>query len=277
MLMQMASHLRLGDAAREVGARVVRASRLLSPLLALACSAMVGCGGGGTSNLQISVFAAASLQSAFTRYASSFGHTTFNFAGSDQLSAQIIAGARPDVFASGNTSLPQGVFASGLSERPIPFATNKLVLAVRSHGATVSSLSGLTRRGVHLGIGTPSDPVGSYTLQALARLGTQGRAIEANVSTREPSVTSLIAKLQAGVIDAAFLYSSDVRTSQGTLRAIQLPPAARPTVVYAAVVVHGAAHPARARQFIEGLIHGAGAADLGAAGFGPPPGGTRTP
>ena len=53
-----------------------------------------------------------------------------SFAGSDELAAQIRAGAKPDVFAAANTKLPDELFAEGLVERPRVFAANKLVLAV---------------------------------------------------------------------------------------------------------------------------------------------------
>jgi molybdate transport system substrate-binding protein len=217
------------------------------------------------------VSAAASLRKAFTRYGSSFGHASFSFAGSDELAAQIRAGARPDVFASADTSLPLALYAAHLVQRPVAFATNRLVLAVPASGARVSSLADLARPGVTIAIGAPTVPVGAYTLKVLRRLGALGRTIEARVRSREPSVDGIVGKLTTGAVDAGFLYITDVKASAGELRALELPAQARPAVVYAAAVVDGAAHPALARRFVAGLLTGQGSAALAAAGFGPPP------
>ncbi len=245
--------------------RVRRGLREAS-ILALALS-VAACG--GTSDLRVS--AAASLRAALTRYGASFGHTSFSYAGSDQLAAQIRAGARPDVFASASTALPDALYAAGLVERPVAFATNRLVLAVPSHGARVSALADLGRPGVRIAIGAPSVPVGAYTLEVLARLGPEGHSIQAHVRSREPSVDGIVGKLATGAVDAGFLYITDVAATHGALRAIELPRSAQPTVVYAAAVVRGAKQPARARKFVAGLVSGPGAAALAAVGFGPPP------
>ena len=240
----------------------------LGVLAALGALALAGCG--GTSALRVS--GAASLQKAFTAYGERFGDVSFSFAGSDQLAAQIRAGARPDVFASANTKLPDALYASGLVEKPVDFATNELVLAVPAHGSKISSLAALARPGaVTIAVGTPTVPVGDYTAKVLASLGAEGRAITRNVRSYESSVEGIVGQLTTGAVDAGFLYITDVGAAGGALRAIALPPAFRPQVVYAAAVVKGAGQPSRARQFIAGLLGGAGRAALAAAGFGPPP------
>ena len=53
--------------------------------------------------------------------------TRFSFAGSDVLAAQIQQGARPDVFASANTTYPDELYQEGLVEKPVVFAANRLV------------------------------------------------------------------------------------------------------------------------------------------------------
>ena len=52
------------------------------------------------------------------------------FAGSDELAAQIRQGVKPDVYAAANTTLPDELHADGLVEKPVAFASNTLVLAV---------------------------------------------------------------------------------------------------------------------------------------------------
>lgn len=55
------------------------------------------------------------------------------------------------------------------------------------------------------------------------------------------------------------------------MRTVAIPRRLQPDVAYAAAVVAGAEDPAQAERFLDGLIHGKGAADLRRAGFLPPP------
>jgi molybdate transport system substrate-binding protein len=249
--------------------------RVRAPLAALvAALALAGCGGGGgraTPDLKVS--AAASLKSPLTAYANSFAgaHGRLSFGGSDVLAAQIRQGGRTDVYAAANAALPDALFAQRLVERPVAFARNRLVLAVPA-GSSARGLRDLERPGRRLAIGSATVPIGSYTRRALARLDPSERALVlGNVRSREPDVTGIVGKLTQGAVDGGFVYVTDVRATRGALRAIELPPTLRPGVVYEAAVVRGSDHAAQARAFIEGLLHGRGAAELRAAGFEPPP------
>src|SRR3954471_18323810 len=116
-------------------------------LLSFMVLALGGCGGddgGGSSKPKgpLVVSAASSLKGAFTNY----GGARFQFAGSDELAAQIRQGVKPDVFASANTKLPDELFEAGLVEKPQVFAGNRLVLAVPAKGARVHRLSDLSTR-----------------------------------------------------------------------------------------------------------------------------------
>src|SRR5213083_1225283 len=84
--------------------------------------ALAGCGASGDDDLLVS--AATSLKAAFTAYGEQFdgANAQFSFAGSDELAAQIRAGAKPDVFAAANTKLPDQLFKQGLVEKPKVFA-----------------------------------------------------------------------------------------------------------------------------------------------------------
>jgi molybdate transport system substrate-binding protein len=240
----------------------------------VAALALAGCGNGGAGGApDLKVSAAASLKSAFTAYGNGFraAHVRLSFGGSDVLAAQIRQGARTDVYAAANAALPAALYAQRLVERPVPFARNRLVLAVPA-GSSARGLRDLERRGRRLATGSANVPIGAYTQQALARLDPSERALVlANVRSREPDVTGIVGKLTQGAVDGGFVYISDVRAAKGALRAIELPVALQPTVVYAAAVVRGSAHASQARAFVDGLRHGRGAAELRAAGFEPPP------
>ena len=253
--------------------------------LALALAAMAllaaGCGDdgdgtetGATASGELIVSAASSLQEAFTAYAEDAfpdDEVRQSFAGSDELAAQIRQGLRPDVYAAADTELPQRLFEEGLVERPQTFAGNELVIAVPSE-SEIQSLKQLGEPGVDLVIGDPSVPVGSYTREVLARLpATQRDAILANVRSEEPEVAAIVGKLTQGAADAGFVYVTDIAAAGDDLRAIELASRLQPVVAYGVAVVKDAPNPALAREFVAGLLDGAGARALRAAGFLPPP------
>lgn len=232
--------------------------------------ALTGCGADGRGVILVS--AATSLKSAFTTYGERFerAEAQFSFAGSDELAAQIRTGARPDVFAASNTTLPDQLFAEGLVERPRVFAANRLVLAVPARGAKVRSLVDLRDDAVTVVIGAEGVPIGAYTRALLRRVdGATRRRILANVRSEEPDVGGIAAKLIQGAADAGFLYATDVVAANGRLRAIELPIRLRPAVAYAVAIVRDAPNRERARAFVAGLRDGAGSAALRAAGFTP--------
>ena len=237
---------------------------------------LAGCGSSDDDGGEVLVSAATSLKSAFTSYGEQFddAQAQFSFAGSDELAAQIRTGAKPDVFASANTKLPDQLFEEGLVERPQVFAANRLVLAVAADDAEVASLDDLKKPGVTIAIGAAGVPVGAYTRKVLDRLGASDRtAILANVRSEEPDVGGISAKLGQGAADAGFLYVTDVAATNGRLKAIELPAALQPEVAYAAAIVKEAPHRAAAEAFVAGLLDGAGADALRAEGFAPPPAG----
>ena len=252
--------------------------RLLALLALLALApVLAGCGGndasGSSGPAPLKVSAAASLKQAFTAYGDEFSSAKarFSFAGSDELAAQIRAGARPDIFAAANAKLPDALYAAGLVERPVAFARNRLVLAVPADGAKVKGLQDLTRSGITLAVGAPSVPVGAYTRKVLSALpAAESKAILAHVRSNEPDVAGVVGKISQGAVDAGFVYVTDVKAAGGRLRAIDLPASLQPEVVYEAAVVKGSAHAAQARAFLHGLLAGPGRQALDRAGFGRP-------
>jgi molybdate transport system substrate-binding protein len=252
--------------------RTVAAGAAILTLAVAACGEKAEPGGssGGSSTLTVS--AASSLKAALGRYPFPDAVVRSQFAGSDELAAQIEKGVTPDVFAAANTQLPEQLFDEDLVEEPRVFAGNELVLAVPAKGAKVSSLDDLGRSGVKLAVGSKAVPVGAYTREVLGRLGgSREKAILANVRSEEPDVNGIVGKLTQGAVDGGFVYRTDVRAAGGELRAIALPARLQPKVAYSAAVVKGSKQPALARRYIEGLVSGQGQEALRAAGFLPPP------
>jgi molybdate transport system substrate-binding protein len=253
-----------------------RAVAALAAILALVAA---GCGekaepSASSGGETLTVSAASSLKAALDAYAKDFtaADVKAQFAGSDELAAQIGQGVTPDVFAAANTKLPDQLYAKGLVEKPQVFAGNELVLAVPASGAKVSGLDDLAGNAIKLAIGAKGVPVGDYTKQVLDRVGGEReKAILANVRTEEPDVKGVVGKLAQGAVDAGFVYRSDVKAAGGKLKAIALPARLQPKVAYAAAVVKGAKQPALARRYVAGLVSGQGQDALRAAGFLPPP------
>jgi molybdate transport system substrate-binding protein len=245
-------------------------------LLAGAVLVLSGCGddatvsGGGSDRPQLTVSAASSMKEALTSCARAFpdADVRLQFAGSDELAAQIRQGAPVDVFAAASTKLPEALESEGKLEAPVEFASNRLVLAVPADDGKVTSLADLEAPGVKLVIGAEGVPVGDYTRAVLEQLGEErSQAILANVRSNEPDVKGVVGKLTQGAADAGFVYVTDVRATGGKLKAIELPADLDATATYAAGVVKAAREPEAGEAFVDDLLGGGCHDALIAAGF----------
>jgi molybdate transport system substrate-binding protein len=214
---------------------------------------------------KLAVFAAASLTEVFPRINP---RANYSFAGSDQLAAQIQLGAEADVFAAASPKYPELLYQKGLVQKPIPFATNTLVLIVpKSNPAHIHSVLDLTRPGVRVVVADPAVPVGSYTLTVLKNLGISDAVLK-NVVSREQDVKGVIGKVVTGEADAGFVYVTDVRPVRGKVLAIAIREAAQPHVVYEAAVVKSTKHLRAAYRFLTALVRAPAQKTLVSYGFG---------
>jgi molybdate transport system substrate-binding protein len=236
--------------------------RLLAlALLALALPASVAAG------TTLNVFAAASLTQVFPKIDKS---ERYSFAGSDQLALQIRQGAPADVFASASPKYTQLAYRDGYVQKPVVFATNKLILLVpRSNPAGIRSVYDLRRAGLKIVIGDKTVPIGSYTRQILDALGITADVMN-NVVSEETDVKGIVSKVALGEADAAFVYRTDARPVASRTRAIGLPGWAQPPIRYEIAVVKSSSHAAGARAYIKQVTSVRGRKLLAAAGFGLP-------
>jgi molybdate transport system substrate-binding protein len=242
--------------------------------------ASAGCGdddesaaSSGGDKPRLVVSAAASMTEALEACGPEFSEATvrLQFAGSDELAAQIRQGVKPDVYAAANTTLPDELNEEGLLSKPVEFATNEFVLAVPKD-SDIKSIDDLTAEDVTIAIGAEDVPIGSYTRETLAKLPPdQEKAILDNVRSNEPDVKGIVGKLTQGAADAGFVYVTDVNATDGELKAIKLPADLQPTVTYGSGVVEGAKQPEQAQTFVDELVGGPCADALEEAGFGPAP------
>ncbi|MDQ2943533.1 MAG: molybdate ABC transporter substrate-binding protein, partial [Candidatus Dormibacteraeota bacterium] len=141
---------------------------------------LAGCGGSATGSQpaakSITVFAAASLQPAFDKIGVTLKtaknvKTTFNYAGTQTLTAQLQQGAEGDVFASADTAHMTTLDSAGLLSAPSKiFAHNSLEIAVaKGNPKGIQTLSDLSRSGLVVVLADPSVPAGKYAAQALSK------------------------------------------------------------------------------------------------------------
>ncbi len=252
---------------------------------------LAGCGSSGTSSssaspsgsTKLTVFAAASLNKVFPQIAAAFQQSnpgvqlTFNFAGTDTLTAQIEQGAPADVFAGASTKYGDELSGKGLIDTPQIFATNTLVLIVpAANPANIASLQDLTKPGVKLVVGDSSVPIGTYTRKVLGNLdaaygsGYSTKVLK-NVASEALDVTSILTSVSLGEADAGFVYVTDAKSAGDKVKTIELPAAAQAVASYPIAAVKASANATVARQFTTFVLGSQAQALLTAAGFGPPP------
>ena len=233
------------------------------PLLLAAAATLAACGGDDGT---LTVFAAASLREVFPRIDP---NARYSFAGSDELAVQIREGAPADVYAAASPRHPRELAEEGLVERPVVFATNRLVLVVPSDNpAGIGSVGDLGSEGVRLVIAAAGVPAGDYTRQVLQTLGREN--VLAQVVSEEADVKGVVSKVALGEADAGFVYATDVAPVEGDVDVIELPDEAQPEVEYSVAIVRGSDREREAGAFVERLLGSAGREALREAGFGTP-------
>lgn len=254
----------------------------LSVVLLLATGLLAGCSGGGGaadsgsndgSGGTLTVLAASSLTGAFGTLGKTFEHqhpgvqVRFSFDSSATLAEQVAQGAPADVLATADTRTMHTVVAAHANAgRPRLFATNKLVLAVpTANPARISGIADLDRPGVKY-----LDCVASAPCGHLADTLLEADHVTSPPVSREVDVKSVLGKLELGEADAGLVYATDVRSSQGKVRALPIPRAAQHLNHYPIVALAGSAHPALARAWLHLVLSGTGRKVLDAAGFGSP-------
>jgi molybdate transport system substrate-binding protein len=234
--------------------------------LALAAALLASSAAGQPVTPRLTIYAAASLTQVFVRFDPK---ETYSFGGSNTLAAQIQNGAPADVFAAASTTYTQALYSKGLVEKPVAFASNRLVLIVpSSNPAGIRTVYDLARRGVRIVVAGPAVPVGAYTRVVLSKLGLT--SVLANVVSQEPDVKGVVGKVALGQADAGFVYVTDARAAARQVRQIRIPSRAQPRVRYEIAVVRGSRQLVAARTWIHGLLDKEGRRVLAAAGFGPP-------
>jgi molybdate transport system substrate-binding protein len=234
---------------------------------AIALIVLAACGGSSGTQAQqrLTVFAAASLQPAFDKIAAQMTDTTvtFDYAGTQTLTAQLIQGARADVFASADNAHMKTLQQANLvAEDPRLFAHNRLEIAVqKGNPKGIHTLADLARPGMVVVLADPSVPAGKYAQQALARAG-----VSVKPASLEAQVTGVLSKVALGEADAGIVYVSDIVTS-GKVGGVAIPDAQNVVADYPVAKLKAAQNATAADEFIAELLSSKGQAILFGAGF----------
>ena len=232
----------------------------------------LACGGQGTGSQpaesSLTVFAAASLQPAFDTVGARLKttnniKTTFNYAGTQTLTAQLQQGAQADVFASADIAHMNAVESAGLLAGPSKiFAQNWLEMVVtKGNPKGITGLSDLARPGLVVVLADPSVPAGKYAQQALSKAH-----VTVHPASLELQVTGVLSKVVLGEADAGIVYVSDIFTST---RVDGVPIAVDQNVIadYPIAALKSSAHSAQARAFIDFVLSPEGQGILKSSGF----------
>jgi molybdate transport system substrate-binding protein len=163
---------------------------------------------------QVIVFAASSLTDSYTSLGKQFeaAHKgvkiNFSFLASTTLATQIKAGAPADIFVSASPVDMQGI-ANGQD-----YLVNRVVLGA-AKSSSISKISDLNGKVVWVQC-AHEVPCGAAADSALV-----GEGVTSKPVSYEPKVSSAVAKLVAGEVDAAIIYKTDVLANSKKLKGIE--------------------------------------------------------
>jgi len=197
---------------------------------------------------------------------------TYSFGGSNTLQLQIERGAPADLFLSAQPNEAQALYRAGRCQRPVTFATNKLVLIVRDGDPKqIGSIYGLRKGGFNLSIGNAAVPIGDYTRRLLRRLR-MSNVLTSNKVSQQSNVGQVMAQVAFGGADAGFVYVTDARTQADRIDPLYVPQWAQPAVRYqGCVVIRDGADTAGAQALLNTIRSSRGRGLLKRFGFGLPP------
>jgi molybdate transport system substrate-binding protein len=230
------------------------------PAAALLASALLfvpmltGCA--ANADTPLTVYAAASLRDALGKLQEAYGPLTTSLGGSNALRVQIEQGAPADVFLSADAEQVDQLAAKGhVDGEPLTFAHNSLVLVTPLHDTRVGDWRDLALPGVEVVAAGKEVPIQRYADQLVTLLARRSdaptgfaAAVDHNVVSREDNVAAVLARMELGEGDAAFVYDSDARGTQ--LRRLPLPEDVPATYVGAAV---RGGNTTEAHRFLEWL------------------------
>lgn len=213
-----------------------------------------------TRQRQLVVSAAMSLMEVFGEFEKRFEaeypdvDVVMNFAGSQILAGQIIAGAEVDVFVSANPKQMERVVAAGRVKQTEIIAYNQLILVTPvDNPQNIRSSADLTKQGVRIVLADADVPAGDYSRKVLQELGILSQVMS-NVVSHEEDVRGVVAKLVLGEADAGIVYATDISShTQNHLYKVQSFPSRLSSPHYEIAVITDGSRFQLAQTFLASL------------------------
>ena len=268
--------------------------KLLTLVMALAMAlALCACGGDGAAeDVELTVFAAASMEETLTEIGDMYmaeneGVTVvFNFDSSGTLKTQIQEGAVCDVFISaGQTQMDQlditadaSVNTEGLDfvleGSRFDLLENKVALVVpEGNPAGIESFEdmrdGLESGTIMLAMGNSDVPVGQYTQKIFDYYGLDEAALaESGCITYGTNVKEVATQVAEATVDCGVIYATDAFSEN--LAVVDTATAEMcGQVIYPAAVLNISEHQEQAQDFLDFVVSDAGREVLESVGFTP--------
>jgi len=246
--------------------------------LAMALS-LTACGG-KSGDVELTVFAAASLTETLTELAARYQSVSpgvsvvFNFDSSGTLQTQIQEGAVCDLFLSAAPKQMDTLEADGLLEdgTRLELLENKVALAVpEGNPGGVESFDGLAERlkagDVFLAVGGGDVPVGQYTRKIFDSYGIDEAAVSGCL-TYGSNVKEVASQVAEAAVDCGVIYATDA-CSAGLTVVDEAAAELCGQVIYPAGVLKNSRYGDEARAFLDYLRTPEAAVVFEAVGFTP--------
>jgi molybdate transport system substrate-binding protein len=224
-----------------------------------------------SSSKELVVFAAASLTGAFTELGQTFeaAHpgvkVTFNFGSSGTLATQINEGAPADVFASASPATMKTVTDAGNGVgTAATFVRNRLEIAVPTgNPGKVTGLSDFTKDSLKIALCANTAPCGAAADTLATKTG-----LTFKPDTREVDVKAVLTKVEAGEVDAALVYHTDVlAATPGKVEGIEFKEASQAVNDYLIDALKASGQPDLASQWVDFIQSDQAQTVLTQAGF----------
>jgi molybdate transport system substrate-binding protein len=238
-------------------------------------------------NVEIVVFAAASMTETLTEIAEMYKEVnpnvtiTYNFDSSGTLKTQIQEGADCDLFISAaqkqmnqlDITADPSVNEEGLDfvveDSRIDLVENKVVLVVpEENPAGIESFEDLASDKLSLlCLGNEDVPVGAYSDEILESLGIDKAELEADGKvTYGTNVKEVTSQVSEAAVDAGIIYATDAYSAGLTVVDEATSDMCR-QVIYPAAVLNVSEHPEEAQKFLDYLLTDECAAVFEEVGF----------